>query len=75
MIFEHISTGLQVVVHIQENLDQVETLAGDCISFVRSKEMITESGQTCLPNRKDSEELRMIDVLTSKGRLTLVRVE
>lgn len=76
MIFQHAETGIRVKVHESTEEIHHKRLDGTVVGVEVCKELTTESGQRCTPATIDDiHELLSIDLLTSGGKVRLVRVE
>lgn len=75
MLFEHIGTGLRVVVIEYHNKTRFEMSDGSFGYVNGRKELKTASGQPCVPSEIQSDRLMSVDVWTSEGVVNLVRVD
>ncbi len=75
MIFQHAETGIRVRVHESTEEIHHKRLDGTVGHVEGCKELTTESGQRCIPATFDDVHgLLSIDLLTSGGKVRLVRV-
>jgi hypothetical protein len=76
MIFEHIETGLQILVFEVESKREEVNAKGEIIEFIDRKELKTESGQPCEPwGNDDVHQLLSIRVITRTREIRLFRVK
>lgn len=76
MIFQHAETGIRVKVHESTVKINHKRLDGTVVGVGVFKELTTESGQRCIPATIDDVHgLLSIDILTSGGKVRLVRFE
>jgi hypothetical protein len=75
MIFVHVETGLQIVVH-EKTDDREYTLAsGEVRKVVVTKWLETESGQRCTAATQDDfHNLQQVDVWTERGKVKIQRI-
>lgn len=76
MKFQHLATGLMVLVRSSIERIVYEKLDGSSLRVEGMGELVTESGQRCAPaSVGDLHDLLEIDVLTANGSVRLVRVD